>query len=149
MFAASNESGFPNEVIKNVLLNPDLPIETTMDSAAGLPSTGVKNQLIERIKSDAKNYYRERIRKCTGCLGPHCKFKNPKVEKRTPYCIGYELNKVQNAKTEEEAKGSLVFAGKVLERIRGNDELFRPNGKIVIPSTSKVFSYLVGEGIKS
>jgi nitronate monooxygenase len=144
MFSLAQESGFPENVQKEVLLNKKFPTIVTKSSPAGMPSTSVDNGFLARLEkmketivkmgeeietTEYAKYFKERISECIDCIGSNCQFRKGK----TPYCIADALKNTILGQLD-----SLVFTGKVRDRaIEFLDGQIR--------TTKKIYTGLAGD----
>ncbi len=147
MFSLAQESGFPEEVKKKILLNKELPTIVTKSSPAGMPSTSVDNGFLARLEkmketlvekveaietTEYAEYFKKCIAECIDCIGSGCLFRKGE----TPYCIADALKNTILGKLD-----SLVFTGKVRDRAIGLS-IFKDGN---IPTTKEIYAWLVGD----
>jgi nitronate monooxygenase len=146
MFSLAEESGFPENVKKEVILNKKMPTIVTKSSPANMLSTSVDNGFLARLEkmrdavvknaeefetTEYTEYFKKCIRECIDCIGANCQFRKGK----TPYCIADALKNTILGKLD-----SLVFTGKV--RDRAIDLPIFENGNI--PTTKEIYAWLAG-----
>jgi len=147
MFSLAEESGFTEEVKRDVILNKDLPTIVTKSSPAGMPSTSVDNGFLARLENlkntivqkseeiqttEYAEYFKKCISECIDCIGSNCKFRKGE----TPYCIADALKNTILGKLD-----SLVFTGKVRDRAI-DLPLFKDGN---IPTTKEIYAWLAGD----
>ncbi len=147
MFSLAKESGFPEEVKKEVVLNKEMPTIVTKSSPAAMLSTSVDNGFLARLEkmketivknaegvdtTEYAEYFKKCIRECIDCIGANCQFRQGK----TPYCIADALKNTILAKLD-----SLVFTGKVRDRAI-ELSIFKDGN---IPTTKEIYAWLAGD----
>jgi hypothetical protein len=145
MFSLAKESGFPEKVKKEVILNKEMLTIVTKSSPAAMLSTSVDNGFLARLEqmketivkkadeidtTEYAEYFKKCIRECIDCIGANCQFRKGK----TPYCIADALKNTILGKID-----SLVFTGKVRDKILDLD-IFKDGEK----TTKEIYAWLAG-----
>jgi len=122
-FLPVQESEVLNAVLRDVYLNPDMPVVQRMTSPAQMPSSYVDNGFFDRAQG-----MDEAREKCISCIGnSHCAY----FKRLAPsYCIAEWLTR----------DDGVQFAGQVLKRMR-NDLLYWRNGEKYIPTFEEALHY--------
>lgn len=131
-FLLTQESGLPDQIIKNVYLQSPSPVKTTMESPAGMPSRSLHNPQ-ENISREIQ----EIRENCFACIGgaKNCQYLQSKGEKS--YCIPQHLGAVRHGKP------GLYFTGSKLPEIQ-KDSLYRDDlGEKKVPCVAEVVDFLL------
>ncbi|MBU2213749.1 nitronate monooxygenase [Patescibacteria group bacterium] len=128
----TQESGMPNEILKNKYLNPDIGVVVDQNSPTGYWSSRLDVPYTERTAQTIQ----EAIDRCVNCVGDVCEFrKNRKDPENTAYCIYRDLIR---ARLGDEV-GVFFSGGQVV--VMRHDDLYHRNGGLYIPTIEEAVEF--------
>ncbi len=134
---ATQESGMPDDIIKSVYLNRDVPVRVDAQSSTGFPSRRLDIPTTERTSDTV----RSAIRNCISCVRGNkkeCQFllQAKESDPEDPhYCVRRELIDTRSGVAR------LCFTGSQIVDMRGGDNLYRPNGRLQIPTIEETLEF--------